>query len=194
MAVGIHPPLLRAAAGKRLVVFDYDGTLAELDVDWEGMRRALRRQALDAGFDSPFQPLWQEMARLRDERGIEAVRALFSVVRPYEQRGVERQRPRLEIVEYVRRTQRASDTDRPALAVFSANLHATVVAGVLALGLKPFCVVVGADDVEHWKPEAAGLQLAMRLAGVNPSETLFLGDSPGDGDAARAAGTHFLPV
>jgi len=192
--VAIHPPLLWAAAGKRLVVFDYDGTLAELEVDWEGMRRDLRQQALQFGFDSPFRPLWTEMARLRDERGIEAVRVLFPVVWRYEQRGVERQLPRPEIVEYARRTQRVSDADGPTLAVFSANLHATVVEGVSALGLEPFAVVVGADDVDRWKPEAAGLQLAMQLAGAGPSETLFLGDSPGDRDAARAAGVHFLSV
>lgn len=192
--MAIHPPLLRAAAGKRLVVFDYDGTLAELDVDWEGMRRALREQALRSGFDSPFRPLWQEMARLRDERGIDAVRDLFPVVQRYEQRGVERQLPRPEIVQYARRTQRASGADGPTLAVFSANLHATVVEGVSALGLEPFGVVVGADDVDRWKPEAAGLQLAMQRAGAGPDETLFLGDSPGDRDAARAAGAHFLSV
>lgn len=192
--MAIHPPLLRAAAGKRLVVFDYDGTLAELEVDWEGMRRDLRQQALQSGFDSPFRPLWTEMARLRDERGIEAVRVLFPVVWRYEQRGVERQLSRPEIVEYARRTQRVSDADGPTLAVFSANLHATVVEGVSALGLEPFAVVVGADDVDRWKPEAAGLQLAMQLAGAGPSETLFLGDSPGDRDAARAAGVHFLSV
>ena len=190
----IYPPLLQAVAGKSLVVFDYDGTLAELAVDWEGMRRDLREQALQFGFDSPFRPLWSEMARLRDERGIEAVRVLFPVVRRYEQPGVERQLPRPEIVEYARRTQRASGPDRPTLAVFSANLHATVVEGVSALGLEPFGVVVGADDVDRWKPEAAGLQLAMQLAGAGPSETLFLGDSPGDRDAAQAAGVHFLSV
>lgn len=193
--MAIYPPLLQAVAGKSLVVFDYDGTLAELAVDWEGMRRDLRRQALQSGFDSPFRPLWTEMGRLRDERGIEAVRALFPVVRRYEQWGVERQLPRPEIVEYARRTQqRTADSDRPILAVFSANLHATVVEGVSALGLEPFAVVVGADDVDRWKPEATGLQLAMQLAGASASETLFLGDSPGDRDAARAAGVHFLSV
>ncbi|MDQ2743456.1 MAG: HAD family hydrolase [Chloroflexota bacterium] len=194
MEPAIHPPLLRAAAGKRLVVFDYDGTLAELEVDWEEMRRDLREQALQSGFDSHFRPLWREMARLRDERGIEAVRALFPAVRRYEQRGVERQLPRPEIVEFARRTQRASDADGPTLAVFSANLHATVLEGLSALGLEPFAVVVGADDVDRWKPEAAGLQLAMQRAGAGPSETLFLGDSPGDQDAAQAAGAHFLSV
>lgn len=192
--MAIYPPLLQAVAGKSLVVFDYDGTLAELAVPWEGMRRDLREQALQFGFDSPFRPLWSEMARLRDERGIEAVRALFPLVSRYEQRGVDRQLPRPEIVEYVRRTQRAGDPDGPALAVFSANLHATVVKGLSALGLEPFGVVVGADDVDRWKPEAAGLQLAMQLAGAGPSETLFLGDSPGDRDAAQAAGVHFLSV
>lgn len=193
--MAIYPPLLQAVTGKSLVVFDYDGTLAELDVDWEGMRRDLREQALQFGFDSPFRPLWSEIARLRDERGIEAVRVLFPVVRRYEQPGVKRQLPRPEIVEYARRTQqRGSGPDRPTLAVFSANLHATVVEGVSALGLDPFGVVVGADDVDRWKPEADGLQLAMRLAGAGPSETLFLGDSPGDREAAQAAGAHFLSV
>ena len=158
------------AARKRLIVFDYDRTLADLKVDWGALRTDLSRRARDFGFMSTFEPLWPQMTRLRDACGAEAVAALFAVLAQHVRQGVVQQQPRAEIVEFARlmarrrrtqadegrRTGRASvfrlpcafGTARPTghdpwvwqrrsrmpsacvLTVFSANLHATVAAGL----------------------------------------------------------------
>jgi phosphoglycolate phosphatase len=81
------------------------------------------------------------------------------------------------------------------LAIFSANLHATVAAGLDALGLGSLVSwIVGADDVTQWKPAPEGLLRAMQLAGCTPADTLFIGDSAGDAAAAHAAGVDFWRV
>ena len=224
-----------AAARKRLIVFDYDGTLADLKIDWVALRTDLSRRARDFGFMSTFEPLWPQMARLQEACGAEAVAALFAVLAEHERQGVLQQQPRAEIVEFARlmsrrsrqqadegrRTGRAPvfrlpcafGTARPTgrdpwvwqrrsrmpsvcvLAVFSANLHATIAAGLDALGLGALISwIVGADDVTQWKPAPEGLLRAIRLAGCTPADTLFIGDSAGDAAAAHAAGVDFVRV
>lgn len=58
-------------------------------------------------------------------------------------------------------------------------------------GLVPFDVVVTDDDVAAPKPSPEGLQRALEALRLAPEETLFIGDSLLDGEAARAAGVPF---
>src|SRR5437588_5595896 len=98
----LPPPVLAAAPCKRLIVFDYDGTLADLPVDWVTVRTDLSRRARDFGFMSTFQPLWPQLALLREARGPQAVAALFAVLAEHELLGVVQQQPRAEIVAFAR--------------------------------------------------------------------------------------------
>jgi HAD superfamily hydrolase (TIGR01549 family) len=63
-----------------------------------------------------------------------------------------------------------------------------------ALGLEfDFVVCAGDRDVVALKPNPAGLEKAMRLAGATPRETVMVGDrDERDGEAARRAGTGFV--
>jgi HAD superfamily hydrolase (TIGR01509 family) len=54
--------------------------------------------------------------------------------------------------------------------------------------LGPFAVVVTEDDVRHPKPDPEGLLRAIEALGVRPEETVYIGDSVTDVEAARAAG------
>jgi HAD superfamily hydrolase (TIGR01509 family) len=51
-------------------------------------------------------------------------------------------------------------------------------------------VLIGGDQVRHPKPAADGLLLAAREIGVAPADLAYIGDSPADMGAARAAGSH----
>jgi phosphoglycolate phosphatase-like HAD superfamily hydrolase len=190
--------LLDAACHKRVIVFDYDGTLAYLAIDWPALRIDLSRRARAFGLTSTFRPLWPEMALVRDECGAEAVTALLAVIAEHERKGVIQQQARTEIVgcaHLIATTPGHRVPVPPTFAVFSANLHATVAAGVDALGLgSVISWIVGADDVTQWKPAPEGLLQVMRLAGCVPADILFIGDSSGDAAAARAAGVDFLPA
>lgn len=58
------------------------------------------------------------------------------------------------------------------------------------LDLGPFEVVVTEDDAEHPKPHPGGLLVALAALGVSPAAAAYVGDSPGDLAAARAAGVR----
>ncbi|OLU32758.1 phosphoglycolate phosphatase [Pseudomonas sp. PA15(2017)] len=54
--------------------------------------------------------------------------------------------------------------------------------------------IIGGDTLPQQKPDPAALLQVMRLAGVNQSQSLFVGDSRSDVLAARAAGVPCVAV
>ena len=55
-------------------------------------------------------------------------------------------------------------------------------------------VVRGADEVPAAKPAPDGLVVCCAALGVVPSASIYVGDSPSDGKAARAAGMKSIGV
>jgi phosphoglycolate phosphatase-like HAD superfamily hydrolase len=182
--------IAEASAGKDLVVFDYDGTLAYLGVDWEAVRESLSGIALRFGFESSFRPLWVEMATAREIGGSSALEQLFQALAEHERLAVATQEPRTEIVNQARSI--LEDDAGPECAIFSVNLHETVTTGLEALRLGSMRHIVGADNVTQWKPDPEGLNVLMNEAKTMPERTLFVGDSKGDQEAAASAGVEFV--
>lgn len=60
------------------------------------------------------------------------------------------------------------------------------------LSLVPFDTLVFDDDVSEPKPDSEGIEIALADLGVSPSETIYVGDSLCDLEAATAAGVRFL--
>jgi pyrophosphatase PpaX len=57
-----------------------------------------------------------------------------------------------------------------------------------------FDVIVGGDETERHKPDPEPLLLAVERLGVEPAEAAYVGDSPYDMAAARAAGIFAVGV
>jgi phosphoglycolate phosphatase len=57
-----------------------------------------------------------------------------------------------------------------------------------------FSCIVGSEDVSAPKPDPEGLFFAMDRLSVDPEETLFIGDTVIDAEAALRAGTDFAAV
>jgi len=54
--------------------------------------------------------------------------------------------------------------------------------------------VVGGDETERHKPDPAPLLLGLERLGATPEESAYVGDSPYDMQAARAAGMFGVGV
>jgi len=58
-----------------------------------------------------------------------------------------------------------------------------------------FDVIVGGEDVTHFKPHPEGIQRALaELGATEPAESVYVGDSAIDGATAAAAGVPFIGV
>jgi len=81
------------------------------------------------------------------------------------------------------------------LAVVTAKRRSTVELAFKRLPLGHlFEVVVGGDETERHKPDPEPLELALRRLGAAPDDAAYVGDSPYDIRAARAARVHAIAV
>lgn len=82
-----------------------------------------------------------------------------------------------------------------AMAVITNKPHRYVAPLFEALGiLQHFPVLIGGDTLPVKKPDPAPLWHACELLGVRPAQSLMVGDSTNDIEAARAAGCPVVAV
>ena len=90
---------------------------------------------------------------------------------------------------------RALQARGPAARHRLGEARATVAARLRAAPLGAyFDVVVGADDTERHKPDPEPVLHALELLGARPDDAAYVGDSPFDVRAARAAGVYAVAV
>jgi pyrophosphatase PpaX len=80
---------------------------------------------------------------------------------------------------------------RLALGVVTGKSKAAWEVTSTAIGLGKFDAVVTDDDVHQPKPNPDGIALALQRLDLRPEEAVYVGDSPGDARASRAAGVRF---
>lgn len=162
------------------VVFDLDGTLVDLAVDWN----AAASDAIDLferhGHDAQGANLWDLLERADDD-GL---------------------RPELEAVLADHETAGAAASTRLRHA---DHLPLPVPTGVCSLNCEAACrraldrheltshvdSVVGRDSVATYKPDPEPLLATLRALGADPKRSLFVGDSDRDEVTADRAGVQF---
>lgn len=164
------------------VVYDLDGTLVRLDVDWRAVDSGAADIVAAAGGD-PTGEVW-DMLDEADELGVrDEVEALVS---EHEREGARRAR-RLPLADEL--------ADRAPVAVCSLNCEAAVRIALREHGLDEYVDhVVGRDSVATRKPDPEPLHAALSAIGVDPADAVFVGDSPTDRTTAERAGTAFEAV
>jgi pyrophosphatase PpaX len=81
------------------------------------------------------------------------------------------------------------------LGIVTAKRRATVELAFARVPIEHlFDVVVGGDETARHKPDPEPLQLALERLGAQAQDTAYIGDSPFDMQAARAAGLHAIGV
>ena len=160
------------------VVYDLDGTLVELDVDWHAVTAAVLEVYESAGVEPPSMDLWD----LLEEAASNGLRAeVESTIAAYERDGA-RSSPRLSLADEVH------ERSVP-VGVCSLNCEA---ACRLALETHDLAdAVVGRDTVSTRKPEPEPLLETIDRLEATPAASLFVGDSSRDELTAQRAGTAF---
>ncbi|MEF8779874.1 MAG: HAD family hydrolase [Haloferacaceae archaeon] len=171
------------------VVYDLDGTLVDLEVDWDQVAREVAAVYRSSDVDPPSGDLW---ALLEDADDYGLGDSVAGVVCEHEREGARRS-VRLSLADELLARAAAG----VPLGVCSLNCEAAVrialaehdLASTLESG-----PIVGRDTVATQKPDPEPLLAACRSLGVTPERTLFVGDSPRDERTAERAGTRFAYV
>ena len=162
------------------VVYDLDGTLVRLDVDWDTVHAAVVERLDEHEVDVGDRNLW-DILDVAAERGVKDV--VEETIAAFEHEGAKASR-RLPLADEL-------PLGVP-VAVCSLNCEAACRVALERHDLdRHVNVVVGRDTVARHKPNPEPLLYAIESVGAHPERTLFVGDSDSDREAAAAAGTAF---
>lgn len=176
----------------KAVLYDFDGTLADsTELILRSYRHTMTTHLGEAppdeewlsGFGTPLEVQIRRFARSEAEHV-----AMLETYRVYQnlQYGV-LLRPFPGAIEAVSELSRRG----VPLAIVTSRLKESTLRGIELCGLVDlFPEVVTPEDVTHAKPHPEPVLRALERLGVAAEEALFVGDSPHDMAAGRAAGTR----
>lgn len=173
----------RIDEGWEAIVYDLDGTIVDLAVNWDEVATAVVQMFGERGVDTSGD-LWTLLDRATrvDLRG-----NVEEIISEYEREGA-RYSKRLALADQL------LEEDRP-VAVCSLNCEE---ACRIALGIhgldRHVDAVIGRDSVPKPKPDPGPLEAAAKALGVPLDRTMFVGDTDRDAITAERAGTGFLYV
>ncbi|WP_266077907.1 HAD family hydrolase [Haladaptatus caseinilyticus] len=162
------------------VVYDLDGTLVQLLVNWKTVARDVTAELATHGVDASEADLW-EMLDLADEAN--ARDAIEAVIGEHERDGARRSIRLPHANELVSR-------DVP-VGVCSLNCESACHVSLETHGLAEHVdAVVGRDSVATRKPHPEPLRATLRALEAD-GDAIFIGDSPRDELTAERAGITF---
>jgi phosphoglycolate phosphatase len=162
------------------VVFDLDGTLVRLDVDWDIVAEEVAATLRERGVEPP-ESLWG-MLETADERGHRT--AVEEVIADHERDGAATST----------RLPAADTVPEGSVGVCSLNCEAACRIALSTHGLDRIETVVGRDSVSTKKPDPEPLLEAIDRLDGEPAETVFVGDTDRDATTAERAGVDYLDV
>jgi len=162
------------------IVYDLDGTLVRLDVDWGAVREQTAAVLTDRGVEVGEADIWTIREFAADHDVLDRV---DEVIAEFEREGA-RNATRLGLAD-----------DLPhgvPVGVCSLNAEEACHIALETHGIDEHVgTVVGRGTIETVKPEPEPLLHALERLGVEPADALFVGDSDTDRVAAERAGTAF---
>lgn len=167
--------------GYDAVVYDLDGTLVELDVDWNAVAVDVRKIYHRADVTPPGDGLWGMLEAAGDAGLGDAVEAAIAA---HEHDGARTSERLAHADELLERS--------PPAGVCSLNCERACRIALEEHALSPAVdAVVGRDTVATWKPDPEPLLATVRELEADPEQVLFIGDSARDRQTADRAGVDF---
>jgi phosphoglycolate phosphatase len=175
----IKKELLR---NKRVIVFDLDGTVVRLAVDWDSLKHLLSEKYSEIyGEYCSFSSVSECLRTIVDKNDNATLEDFFKIILQYELENIENTQPIREIIFFINNLELFGVNNSSKLAILSLNMRDTI---KKALGIanleEKFDFILGREDVKHWKPNPAGLLKIKDNFNVKKEEIIFFGDKKKD--------------
>lgn len=168
-----------------LVVYDLDGTLVDLDVDWKGLYFRLSDIAREWGHVGRFDHLLKAYEWVRKRPEVKDI----MVQKQSEMESLRIGNYRRVLPGYSSAMWRLKRKKR--CSILSLNTSSTIESIFAGRGFYP---IVSIDRVERPKPDPMGIENILKATGSDKGEVIFIGNSHIDEQTAESAGVTFIHV
>jgi HAD superfamily hydrolase (TIGR01549 family) len=178
--------------GKKIIVFDLDGTIVRLVADWHSLFKALSARFTEKNRETiNLKSISAILSRVVEKGDVEELQLNFNLIRQYELENIKSNEPIKEIIYFINNKELFGVSPNAKLAVFSLNTRSTILKSLEMAGiLDKFEFFVGREDVRKWKPEPDGLLKILDNFNVNSEDMIYFGDLEKDLLAGANAGVE----
>jgi phosphoglycolate phosphatase len=173
-----------------LLICDFDGTLAHLNVDWEALKHRLHDAALGAGIPWAFQHGFDvDLRKIRKEISEPAFLSFCHMIAEAEVAGFKDAGVNTILIDAL-----VARGSRP-LAIFSSNTSealSKILSHAPFRGIAAF--IVGKEDVVEGKPDPEGIISIQQHFHLSGKDCLFIGDTDIDVESGKRGGVRTVKV
>jgi len=180
--------------GKKVIIFDLDGTIVKLFAPWHALKEVLsqrysKRHEEKCEFKS-ISACLSEIVKNGNE--LELIEN-FEIIRKYELENIKKTELIEDVVYFIKNKEKFKIESGVVLTVFSLNTRRTIMESLDIAGISDkIAFIIGREDVRKWKPDPEGLFKIKENFNVDTEQMIFFGDMNKDMEAAKAAGVDFL--
>lgn len=178
---------------KKVIVFDLDGTVVDLKVDWDDLKRVLTEKYART-YDAPkceFESISHCLDIVAEKNDDAILSDFLKIIEAYEGKTATLTVPIEEIVYFIQNKALFGTKKDVKLGILSLNTRKTIEDSLIRASIfEKFDYIVGREDVQKWKPNPEGLYKIQNKFGVKKEEMIFFGDVDRDLETGRNAGVE----
>jgi len=176
---------------KKVIVFDLDGTIVNLTVDWNYLKGLLADRFAETYKSTVclFGSISKCLDAIVEKEDESELINNFGIIREHELKEVKNSTMIPETVYFINNKDQFGVIEDVKLAVFSLNTRACIIEALkLAKVLDKFDFFIGREDVRQWKPEPEGLLKIQEHYQIPKEKIIYFGDLPKDLETGKKAG------
>ena len=176
--------------GKNIIVFDLDGTIVRLSVDWMSLKEKLYNDYKKIYSENcSFESISTCLSKLVEKGDEEVLGNFFEIIRQYELVNIYDNQPIKDTIFFINNLEIFGLDKSVKLAILSLNTRKTIVTSLKLANISyKFDYIIGREDVRNWKPDPEGLLRIQDFYKVKKEEMIYFGDLKKDILTGKSAG------
>ena len=167
---------------KKVIIFDLDGTIAKLAVDWGHLKRLLTKRYNDVyDEDCEFVHISACLDKVVEKGDEVELERFFKILEDYEMKSIKENKYIEESIFFINNLSKFELPKEIKLAVLSLNTRKAIIESLkLADIFEKIDFIIGREDVRKWKPNPEGLLLIKERYDLKSEEMIYFGDQEKD--------------
>ena len=175
---------------RKAIVFDLDGTIVKLNVNWRELKNLLSQRFYDLyGIHYEFRSITECLMKVLEKEDEKEFANLLNIIEQFELKNIKKGAYLEDTLFFINNLELFSISEGTKLAVLSLNMRKTIMETLKNANLcKKIDYIVGREDLRRWKPKPDGLLKVQEHFNLESEDLVYFGDLQKDLDTGKNAG------
>jgi len=167
---------------KKVIIFDLDGTIVNLTVDWRALKDNLVKKYREIYKEQcDFERVSRCLEKIVEKNGENILENFFGVIRHYELENIRDTQLIEETIFFIKNKGLFGVKNNAKFAILSLNVRDTIIQALELANIRDKIeLIIGREDVRKWKPAPEGLIKIQNHFKIKKEEMVYFGDLEND--------------